>query len=307
MITVVICTHNRSSLLLQTIDSLNRATKPAGFPVEILVIANACRDSTVEKLERYIQSGTDKQLRLNYQEEPVAGKSYALNRAIHSVKEGFLCFIDDDQKADKNFLIAIEIAIESHQGINIFCGKLLPDWTGNEPKWVHETGQYKVYPFPIPIFDLGDNPIQITLETAHPPGGNLFVHHSVFETVGEFSTELGPSGHNLAGSEDSDFILRALNKEVAIQYIPDIVQYHYVDEARLKLGFLIKMSYQRTRTLTQIKTGHSHSIPRYLWRKLAEYVVQGLFSLSWQRTRFFSMRVASTLGEIAGFMNSGRS
>ncbi len=306
-ITVVICTHNRSELLFQSIDSLNKANRPLNSAAEILVIANACNDSTVQKLERYIKSCSDEQLPLKYQEEPFAGKSYALNRAIQLVTEGFLCFIDDDQKVDKKFFTAIESAITLKNERKIFCGKLLPDWTGKEPTWIHETGKYKIFPFPIPIFNLGDEAIEINASTAHPPGGNLFVHHSVFNEVGVFSTELGPTGHNLAGSEDSDFIIRALNEGIVIQYIPKIIQYHYVDEERLKFSFLMKMSYQRTRTLTQIKFHKSHSIPLYLWRKLAEYIAQGIFSLSWKRTRFFSMRVASTLGEIAGFMNSRRS
>lgn len=307
MITVVICTHNRSNLLFQTIDSLNRAIKLEKFPVEILVIANACSDSTVEKLEHYIQSRTDEQLRLTYQEEPTAGKSYALNRAIRSVKKGFLCFIDDDHRVDQNFLSAIKSAIDELSEVQIFCGQIIPDWTGNEPKWLHETGQYKIYPFPIPQFTLGEKSIPITADSELPGGGDIVVHHSVFDSVGEFSTALGPSGHDLVGSEDSDFILRALAEGISIKYVPTIIQYHYVDEERLKFSYLVKKSYQRTKTLTQLKSSKSRSIPRYLWRKLAEYIIQGLFSLSGQRTRFFSMRVASTLGEIAGFMKSGRS
>lgn len=309
MITVVICTHNRCDLLFSTIDSLNSANRPVNVPVEIeiLVVANACSDSTVERLEQYVATRTNKQLQLKYKEEPAAGKSYALNRAIQIVKKGFLCFIDDDQKVDKKFLTAIHDATGTHKNLEIFCGKLLPDWTGKEPKWVHDTGQYRIFPFPIPVFDLGNKATPITKGSPHPPGGNLFIHRSVFEKVGHFSTQLGPSGHNLAGSEDSDFILRALDAGVSIKYMPEIVQYHYVDQARLKLGFLVKMSYQRTRTLTQIKFNHADKVPYYLWRKLAEYILQGVFSLSWQRTRFFSMRVAATLGEIAGFINSKHS
>lgn len=308
-LTIIICTHNRAELLLRTISSLNKAYKTHTLctKISILVIVNACSDSTIAQLGDYVASRTDRQLLLTYLEEPMPGKSYALNLAIEHVKEGVLCFIDDDHRVDLNFLNSIEKSIKEQSGAQILCGQIIPDWTGKEPKWVHETGRYKIYPFPIPQFTMGEKPIPITINSELPGGGDIIVHRSVFDIVGKFSTALGPSGHDLVGSEDSDFIIRALAAGITIRYIPDIIQYHYVDEERLMFNYLIKKSFQRTKTLTQIKFDNSNSVPRYLWRKLAEYIFQGLFSLSWQRTRFFSMRVASTLGEIAGFMESRRS
>jgi hypothetical protein len=41
-------------------------------------------------------------------------------------------------------------------------------------------------------------------------GGSLVLRQGVFNRVGKFSIQLGPKGHNLAGSEDSDFMQRAL-------------------------------------------------------------------------------------------------
>jgi hypothetical protein len=58
----------------------------------------------------------------------------------------------------------------------------------------------------------------------------------VFELAGQFSTELGPHGHDLGGGEDSEYVLRALMRGVRCQYVPDVVQHHYVDTERLKLG-----------------------------------------------------------------------
>ena len=52
-LTVLICTHNRVSLLEKAICSLNAAARPATWNVEILVAANACTDGTHEFLENY--------------------------------------------------------------------------------------------------------------------------------------------------------------------------------------------------------------------------------------------------------------
>lgn len=303
-ITVVICTHNRVNLLKKTIGFLNAAQKPDNLTIKLLVIANACSDATTHFLKDYCQSSGHHHLPLDFQLEPIAGKSHALNRAIGLIDEGFLCFVDDDHRVDRLFFCAISDAIHLYPEIKIFCGKILPDWTGEEPEWIHDTGPYKIYPLPVPHFEMGGEPTLVTKETKLPGGGNLIVHHSVFTIAGGFSTDLGPSGHNLAGSEDSDFVLRTLAADIRIRYLPNIIQHHYVDQDRLKFNYLIKKSYQRTRTLTLAKFNQSQRPPRYLWRKLAENSLQAIFSLRWKKTRFFSMRVAATLGEIKGYLES---
>src|SRR5258706_13106834 len=40
--------------------------------------------------------------------------------------------------------------------------------------------------------------------------------------------------------------------------------------------------------------------PLYMWRKLAEYGFNSLFSLAWAKRRFFWVRSAAALGEVAG-------
>ena len=297
-LTIVICTHNRVELLEKTITSLNEAMNPSALNVQILVIANACSDTTIHFLKSYTGL-SGKQLPLEFEEEPIAGKSHALNRAISMVNQGFLCFVDDDHKVDNNFLCAISEAIVSHPQIKMFCGQIIPDWTGEEPEWIHETGKYKIYPLPVPHFEMGTEPVLIEKDGKLPGGGNLIIHRDVFTKIGNFNVELGPKGRSLAGSEDSNLVLRALAAGETIQYLPSIIQYHYVDSERLQLSYLIRKSYERTRTFTMEKQPQAHSIPRYLWRKLIEYIFYSCFSFNLQKSRFYLMRIASTLGEIS--------
>lgn len=300
-ITVVICTYNRSTLLLKTLDSIKAAKIPESAKLKVLVIANSCTDNTLKALSDYSFDTIEFQVA----DEPKPGKSNALNYAIKLIdKNTFVCFIDDDHRIDKDYFIRIEHNINQYPKTKIFCGRIIPDWTGNEPSWVLDNGQYKIYPFPIPHFEMGNHPCLVTQHTKLPGGGNLIVHASVFDTVGFFSTELGPQGDNLAGSEDSDFILRALNKGISIQYMPDIIQYHFVDRNRLKLNYLIKKSYQRTRTLMLTKHPLKQPVPLYLWRKLFTYILSFALSISADKRRFYLVRTAAVLGEINGFRHS---
>ena len=51
-LTIVICTHNRAALLERALASLNRAARPQGWDVDLLVVANACTDATASFLDR---------------------------------------------------------------------------------------------------------------------------------------------------------------------------------------------------------------------------------------------------------------
>ena len=303
-LSILICTHNRADLLERALASINAAKRPA-MSVQIVVAANACTDDTMERMRAYRAQQSDRDwLPLQLIEVPTPGKSHALNRAIPDIDTELTAFVDDDHRVDENYLIAIEQAVQTWPDAGLYCGRILPDWDGTEPAWVHDDGPYRIYPLPIPRYDQGDTPKTVTAEEGPiPGGGNLVVRRYVFELAGQFSTELGPHGHDLGGGEDSEYVLRAMARGVGCQYVPDMVQHHYVDTERLRLGYLLKKSYQRTRSTSRIRG--NGQVPLYMWRKLAEYGLHSLFSLSWSRRRFFWMRFAAGLGETQGRRESG--
>jgi len=300
-LTVVICTHNRAELLTRTLESLNSAEHPHNWAISLLVVANACSDNTVSLLESYRKAPRAAfTLDLQYAVEPSIGKSFALNRAITLIDRGFIGFVDDDHRVDAGYFLAVSDALERYHKTRIFCGRIIPDWTGEEPDWIHDQGKYRIYPLPVPHFEMGDVPVRVNRDTKLPGGGNLIVDRGVFESVGSFSTSLGPKGDSLMGSEDSDFLLRTLNAGETVQYVPDIIQYHFVDLERLRLRYLIAKSFQRTRSLTIARNPKKSNVPLYLVRKLLNYALKIIFSLKLGKTRFYLMRFASTLGEVVG-------
>jgi arylsulfatase A-like enzyme/glycosyltransferase involved in cell wall biosynthesis len=303
-LTILICTHNRADLLGSALASINAAGRPA-MPVQILVAANACSDDTVARMVEYQAIQAERGwLPLRAIEVPSPGKSHALNAAIPKVETEYTAFVDDDHRVDEGYLTGIERAVLQWPDAGLYCGRILPDWDGSEPAWVHDEGVYRIYPLPVPRYDLGGAPKTVTPEEGPiPGGGNLVVRRRVFELAGQFSTELGPHGHDLGGGEDSEYVLRAMVRGERCQYAPEIVQHHYVDTERLQLSYLLKKGYQRTRSMARI---HGDGrVPLYMWRKLAEYLFHSLFSLSWAKRRFFLVRTAAALGEVQGQRESG--
>jgi hypothetical protein len=156
------------------------------------------------------------------------------------------------------------------------------------------------------VFDAGEASRLINDEGFKPGGGNLIFRLPLLKSLGRFSTELGPQGHDLGGGEDSEFLKRALDRGEPLLYLPAIRQYHYVDLARLRLGRLLRLSYQRSRASARLHRREGTGVPLYLWRKLAEYLLPALFSLNAGRSRFYLVRSAATLGEIRGIAEAGK-
>jgi glycosyltransferase involved in cell wall biosynthesis len=300
-LTVVVCTHNRSSLLARLLESLFDARRPERDQIEILLIANACSDDTRAVMQRWERKATaEPALSLRWTEEPAKGKSNALNLALTLLRGDAAVLVDDDHRVDADFLVNIAQCLHTHPHANILCGRILPDWDGTEPEWVHERGPYRLYPYPVPMFDAGDEKKDLTRESFKPGGGNLIFRLPLLQSLGRFSTDLGPRGHDLGGGEDSEFLKRALDRGERLLYLPDILQYHYVDVSRLRLPHLLRLSYQRSRASARIHRDSGSGAPLYVWRKLSEYLLSALFSLDANRSRFYLVRSAAALGEIRG-------
>lgn len=308
-LTVLICTYNRADLLARVLASLQTARRPAeGWRTRILVMANACTDGTHALLEAEHRAGLADPTRipLDWLPEPQPGKSHALNTAIPRVSgDTVVAFADDDHRVDAHFLEEICRAADTYPEATMFCGRILPDWDGTEPAWVHDEGPYRIRPRPIPMSDSGPISRELTPQDPTPGGGNLFLRGAVLDRVGHFSTDLGPQGHNLGGGEDSAFVQAALAQGERLRYVPGVLQYHYVDKERLGFGYVLRKAYQRSRGLAAAHA-KGEGVPLYMWRKLAEHLFSAMLSLSLARSRHYLVRIATTLGEMAALSQNTR-
>uniref|UniRef100_L8BA08 Sulfatase n=1 Tax=Rubrivivax gelatinosus S1 TaxID=1138313 RepID=L8BA08_RUBGE len=298
---VLICTHDRAELLARALASLDRADVPPGWSVEVLVVANACRDGTAALLEGRTAAGAPG-LPLAWFAEPVPGKSNALNSALSRIDADLVGFVDDDQRVDPGYLQALCNAADAHPEADMFCGLLVPDWDGREPAWVHDDGPYRIYPLPVPRFDPGGSARELDTTQTIPGGGNLAVRASWFPRVGPFSTALGPTGHDLGGSEDIDWLLRAVGLGARLRYVPEMRQYHHVDHERLRLRYLMRKAFRRTESTVGHLAGPAvKGVPRHVYRKTAVYALKAVTALSGARRRFYLVRTAAALGEWSGY------
>jgi arylsulfatase A-like enzyme/GT2 family glycosyltransferase len=299
-ITVLICTYNRVDLLSRAIASLNAAERPANARVRLFVVANACTDGTHDFLAGYKNGHQGAgSLPLDWIAEPTPGKSHALNRALPMLEDPVVAFVDDDHRVDSGYLTGVANAARSWPDAVLICGRILPDWDGSEPPWVHDDGPYRIYPLPVPRYDQGDVPLRVDLDGGIPGGGNLVARREVLRTTGPFLTELGPTGHDLGGAEDIEWVRRAMRGGAVLRYAPQIVQYHYVDGERLTLSYLVRKGFQRSKSVMRFRHAGG-GVPLYMWRKIGGYASRSALAFDAQVRRFYLVRLASSLGEMSG-------
>ena len=303
-LTVLVCTHDRVALLERTLGFLDQARRPRDCNVDVLVVANACTDRTHEFLASRARAGMG--LPMQWDAEPTPGKSHALNRAMGRLDSDWVAFVDDDHRVDSTYLDGIAEAVHTYPDADIFCGRILPDWDGTEPAWVHDEDEYRIYPLPVPRYDLGDATLDAPDIPAVPGGGNLVLRPRLFALAGPFSVDLGPVGHNLSGGEDQDWVRRAIAAGARLRYVPTIVQHHYVDRERLRLHYLLRKAFERSASVVRMGADGTDKgvVPPYMIRKVAQYLLKVLTARDSRARRYHSVRLASALGEVKGHLQA---
>ena len=114
-ITIAVCTAKRPVMLASCLDSLMSLTIPEDVRLDILVVENDSEPCNRSVVERYRN--------VRYAHEPRIGIPIARNRALSEAGESdYLLFIDDDETADGNLLVAYreamaEFPADTYQGI----------------------------------------------------------------------------------------------------------------------------------------------------------------------------------------------
>src|SRR5262245_55115436 len=135
LVTVAICTWNRSALLRLTLDQLTNVRVPDGFDWELLVVNNNCTDATDSVCEEFRG-----RLPLRILHEAKAGQSHARNLAIREAKGSYIVWTDDDVLVDGEWLVGIIEAFSRFQADWVF-GRSQPKWQTRAPVWYSDRFQ----------------------------------------------------------------------------------------------------------------------------------------------------------------------
>ena len=276
--TILIATYNRAAYLRDTLRDLARQQSPD--PWEVVIVDNNSTDGTRAVVEEEARTFP---VDLRYIFEGVQGKPAALTTGLAASRGEIICFIDDDMRAEPDWLRVTGEAFDRFD-CDYVGGKVLPIWEGGRPAWLSErpSRQWGV----IGIADYHAEAIPFGTRGLPPPmGGNMACRKDAFERAGFWDNRFGRQGTSLRGQEQREWYLRAVAAGLRGYYIPELVTYHLIPVTRLTKRYFRRWFYWSgiSRALLYDKLGidmespddsrldfravpHLAGTPRYLYR-----------------------------------------
>jgi len=269
LITVGICTWNRSALLDQTLVTLRDVRVPPGVEWEVLVINNNCTDDTDAVIERH---RAHLPLTRLFEKEP--GLSSARNCGLDHARGDLVLWTDDDVKVSPGWLEAAAEGAERFPEAAGFAGPIRP-WFPVKP----DPQLMQAFPALKNGFcglDLGESPREMTGdEFAY--GANMLYRSSAVAGL-RFNPALGPKGAQHGIWDDVEYQKRNRAGGGTFAWLPGMAVEHYVDPSRMTLQYLTTYYYgagQSDAKRDGVPSGpRLFGTPRYLLRMAAERYVK---------------------------------
>ncbi len=224
-ISIVVCTQNRAAMLRGALASLyDLATD--GFSYEVVVIDNGSTDATPASIAA---AAAESKNSLRGVFEGEKGIVPARNRGIREARGRWIAFFDDDQLADRQWLVEL--------------------YRGAVAKGSRVVGGAVHLVFPGGCNRELDPTVRMLLGEARLPGqprrygrrltpgcGNLMVKRSVFEEVGVFQRTVNGRG------EDTDLFSRIECAGIEAWYFPTAIVQHLTPPERLEEAYLLSLA-----------------------------------------------------------------
>lgn len=224
MVSIIICTHNRSDMLQDALISYTRMHGLKKVPHELIVVDNNSTDDT----KRVLQGFSGKIPVLRYVFEKNMGVSHARNTGIRECMGEIIAFVDDDVLFSYEWLVSLQNGIETWGDAEVYGGKSVAKWEVTKPSWFVDEGYFSMRGM-IAHFE-PDIPEGYTGE--FPYGCNMAFRRESLESVGVFDSELGRKGNRLLAGEEYDLLQKITSSGGRIVYLPKAMVHHRVTGKR---------------------------------------------------------------------------
>lgn len=228
LFSVVICSYNRLDHLLASVESALKQTLPTDS-YEVIVVDNASTDGTAEAIQALVKQNAN----LRYIYETRLGLATARNTGWQAAQGTYVAFLDDDAKAETNWLETAQGLIERNP-TNLRCvgGPIHPFYTSPKPDWWLDKYEIRTR---------GD--VQRHLRQGEFfSGSNMIWLKQALQTYGGFESTAGMKGNQLGMGEETGLFRRVWEGEESpvFLYSPDLRVYHWVPPEKMTMGYIVK-------------------------------------------------------------------
>jgi GT2 family glycosyltransferase len=204
-VSVIIATCNRARLLADTVHSI---CEGSALPAHLVVVDQS--DAPEIAAGWCIPAG----VQVEHRSVAWRGLSRARNLGARLARFPILVFLDDDMRADHQWLSALAAPLLRDPGSIVVTGRVTAGAAESDggfvPAVVDRTTEASY---------AGRLPIDVLA------GGNMALARATFLQIGGFDESLGP-GTSFPAAEDNDLGFRLLDAGLRIVYVPDAILEH---------------------------------------------------------------------------------
>lgn len=227
LLTVVICTHNRSSDAITCVNTLLAAGPPAG--IEVVVVDNASAPRQRERLSRWLQ---DKPA-VRFASETRPGLSHARNHGLQLCASPWIAYLDDDAVPfDTWSTVALRAATEAAADVGFIAGAVHPLWPDTcPPDAVSPENLGERWRGLLSILERQPSDVNGTMP--HVVGCNMLIRTDALRAIGGFDPNFGRRPGSLFGGEETDLAQRLHGRGLRVVFERELAVFHRIHAERL--------------------------------------------------------------------------
>lgn len=295
-ISVIVCTYNRADLLRASLQSLVEQSLEKDR-YEVVIVDNGSIDHTSDVAEAFRSRHTEPEISLV--SERRQGLGYARNTGLKSSRGDYLAFMDDDARADKNWL---KLTLESFERVKpkpwVVGGPIYPYYYSHKPTWFRDSYEVRTWGDESRFLKRGES----------FSGSNMILEREIVEKCGGFDATVGMKGEYLSVGEETNLFRRIWqhsgNSRV-LYYSPQLLMFHKVHRHKMTVSYRLKRAFATGNAQDKQQPESTLGQLRMVPRILASILIASV-SAFWNKGRFPTYRnwMVEALSPIA--MDVGR-
>jgi len=224
-IDVCVVTYRRPELLYKLLQSLDTQVTLKLFSYRVIVVDN----DHLKTAKAVVRGIKPKKYSICYSVEPKKNISLARNKSLGLCTGEYVAIIDDDEGADKHWLLNLYQAALKYQADIVF-GRVETIFPPNTSEYIRKSL----------IFDVAQPSSGANVGMEFYNSGNSFFKRSVIERA---SMRFDPQFGN-TGGEDTRFFEELKQKGCSAVWCNEAVIYHYYPPSRVSLRWILQRAFR---------------------------------------------------------------
>jgi glucosyl-dolichyl phosphate glucuronosyltransferase len=294
LVSIVICSHNRSADVSECLGSL---IPQIADQAEVIVVDSASDPENKAEMARL--AILYPAVKLTRVDEP--GLSLARNRGVHMASADWVVFLDDDTVPFPDWvekLLAVLGTASPTQAV--IGGGIYPRWPEGM-NGEHVSKRWKMY---LSLAE-ADRAGSVT-DGYDLKGANYAIRRRVLVDIGGFSERLGRIGGSLISGEESHVTKRVLDSGWGAGFDPAFKVYHKISPERLKLLWILRRTFWEGVSDIRIFRSSNLPLPPHLRpiKLIASLPILLFLSIVHFRNHDYKIRLAMCIGACIGLLTA---